>query len=321
MIGVAAIIAVGIILRGQLKGGGDEPLVACQANSDVVSHDKKLIFTLALNGKRKEAAQYDLDSVTIADNGIALNSNVESAKLIGPFHAGLVDTAMVVKNTIEITPVKDVREKMTQEVKLRVLAALRDKKRNTITRTSALCEATIVHTLPPAAPPAPVAVPKPKPPILIKDESGNWVEPKKPATTESKTGLTKTPSFTTKFQKYITDNVTQLSVVVKPEDLAGKTIAGIEIATAARGYTLPPVYHADMKLNDGNWYNADWKCSDVGEAFRCLGTNALEAGKYSVVALNFQGLIDSPPAFLNAKLLAPDGSIAVGIDIPFVAGE
>ena len=56
----------------------------------------------------------------------------------------------------------------------------------------------------------------------------------------------------------------------------------------------------------------------AGSSVRCSGATKLEKGKHSVVGLDFDAPIDSPPDFLNAKLLTSDGSVVVGIGIPFV---
>jgi len=181
-----------------------------------------------------------------------------------------------------------------------------------MTITSAICQASIIHTSRKIV--APPVKPIPKPPILIKDKEGIWVEPPKaPATTP-----TKSPSFITKFQKYVTDNVTQMSVVVTPEDLAGQIVTGIEITLVGRGYTLPAVLRTSLNINDEGWNKNDWQCNVVGSAMRCSGATMLEKGKHTVVGLDFDAPIDTPPEFLNAKLLTSDGSVVVGIGIPFV---
>lgn len=132
---------------------------------------------------------------------------------------------------------------------------------------------------------------------------------------------TKTPTFETKYQKYVTDNITQFSVVVKPLDLAGKTIIGMDIDLMARGYTLPPVNSTSVNLNDAGWYKADWQCRTTGNVLRCLGQDTLREGKYSVVGLNFSASIDTPPPFLNIKLLGPNGATVVGVGVEFKPNE
>jgi hypothetical protein len=136
IIGVAIIIGGGALLRGQLnKGGGDEPLVNCETIPNPAPHDKEFHFYLDLNGKNKDSGNFELDSISVSDPGIALNSNAENLRLSGPFHAGLLNTVTVGKNTIGVMPMNDVRDKIEQEVLLHVAVKLKRKKGGTITTT------------------------------------------------------------------------------------------------------------------------------------------------------------------------------------------
>lgn len=320
MIGLIAVVGAGVLLLGQLnKGGDDEPLVNCDAIPNPAPHDKEFHFYLDLNGKNKNSGNFELDSVAVSDGGIAVNSNVGNLVVSGPFHAGLVDTVSVNKNTIAVIPVKDERDQIEQEISWHVAAKLKRKKGGAITTTSTICKATIVHTHKQAPPvKSPENQPKPKPPILYKDKTGNWVEPpKKTPATQPGTDLKKTPSFETKYGKYVTDNITQFSLVVTPKDLAGKTIAGIEIALAQSTYSLPSVDRTTFNLNEAGWYKADWQCNNTGTVLRCTGSDVMQEGKHSVVALDFNALIDTPPAVLNAALLNVNGETVADVEIQF----
>ncbi len=322
LLGAAIVAGAVIALQNRPVAPNEESLVNCEAHPNPAPHDGEFKFFLDVNGKHKNAANFELESISISDNGIALHSNVGKLELKGPYHPGLVDAATVGKNTIAIIPTKDNRDAIEQEVLLHVAVKLKDKKRNTITTTSAICQATIIHARTPLVAP-PVAQPKPKPPIIYKNESGAWVEPqKKPATsitqpTTPTSGLTKSPSFFTKYQKYITDNVTQLSVVVKPEDLAGRAINGIEIVLASRGYTLPAVARTSCNVNDVGWYKDDWNCAVTGAAVRCSGATPLTEGKYSTIGIDFEGAIDNPPPFLDVTLYDASGTRVTGVGVEY----
>lgn len=135
------------------------------------------------------------------------------------------------------------------------------------------------------------------------------------------TGLTKSPSFDTKYLKFVTDDVTQFSIVVTPLDLAGKTITGYEISLATRGYTLPAVTSSSVNLNEEGWYKSDWQCNTVGDVYRCLGKDMLREGKHSTVGLNFSATVDNPPPFLNVKLLDQNGTTVVGVGVGLKTSE
>ncbi len=160
------------------------------------------------------------------------------------------------------------------------------------------------------------------PPPLTKPKV---IETKSPANPKSgvstKTPLSKFPSFETKFQKYVTDGITQISVVVTPKSLEGRIVNGIELTLAARGYTLPGVSRAILDINNSGWSKNDWQCKITGASVLCSGSLAIEEGKHSVLGLDFNSSIDNPPEFLNAKLLAPDGSTIAGIGIPYLSTE
>lgn len=313
VVGAAALIAAAALLRNRAANNA-EPLVRCAAPPNLPTHDQPFIFLLNVNSKNKNAANFELESISVSDGGIAVHANVEKLVVSGPFHPGLVDTVRVEKNIIDITPVKDEREQIEQAVLLHVAVKLKDKKRKTTTITSAICETTIVHAPKKVAPPPlpPPQEPKPKPPILIKDKSGTWVEPPKPST--------KTPSFESHYDKSTTDGTTAIGVGITPQDLAGRKFVRIEIQLASRNYSLPTPTRTSLNLNLDGWYSSDWNCSVENDVVRCAGQTPLVAGKKTPIVMEMQASVENLPASINVNLFDDQGA-KIDLDVPYQSGS
>ncbi len=329
IIGGAVIAGAAAALLLNLNKGADEPLVSCEGIPNPAPHDQEFKFFLDLNGKNKNSGNFELDSVSVSDNGLALRSNVDRLVLKGAKpHPGVLGVINVGKNTIAITPVKDVRDKIEQEVLLHVAVKLKDKKRNTTTITSAICKATIIHARPVVvAPPQGQPVVKPKPPILYKDSSGNWVEPQKPQTPQKTTaptsGLRQTSSFKTHYKQYHTDGEVSWGLGVIPLELYDE-IWGARIMLKGKRYTVQAPYYSTANINGSGW-GADANCNVMGDAesVECRWqVDPLLRGRTTSLGMNFkQGETSTPPEFLEIELLDKLGARVVGIGVPYGGDE
>ncbi len=319
IVAAAALAGGGVLLRQQA-----EPLVLCKPNLMRVSHDEILEFKFYLNANNKNSKNFDIDSLSsVAESGLALRSNLDHLNLSGPLpkkDPNVVDTLTLGKDKIIIIPLKDDRDQTEQEISLHVGVKLIDKQRtlnslkpgNVNTVTSTLCLATISHISPKkVSPPSqPTKPPKVTPPIIYKDKTGNFVEP------------AKVLKFKSSYKKFGEGVSTQIQVSLIPESLAGKAIAGLELVLKGSGYTLPTVSSNEIELNGGAPRSSDWQCSNTGDTFCCNGKNILKEGVASRFVFNFASAVNNPPAFIKAKLLAPDGiTVLTTIDIPYLSTE
>ena len=330
-VGGAAIIGGGALLRAKLGGRADVPLVNCEAapnsESGDIFHDREFKFLLALNGKNKNSGNFELDSVSISDNGIALHSDIRKLRIDGPAHPGLVDTVTIEKNAIVITPVNDVRKKTMQEILLHVAVKLRRKKGGAMTTTSAICKTIISHSpieqIVPAKPPVEPPV---KPPILIKDKAGDWVEPTKKTTTPTApttpitTGLTKTPSFDSRFDVGTTDGVTTLGVGITPQDAVGRKFVRIEIPLFSRTYTFGTPKRISINVNQNGWYSSDWNCGTANDVVNCQGATPLAVGIKTPIVMEMPFAIGTPPQYINANVYDDQGG-KIGLGVEYRQGS
>jgi len=138
-----------------------------------------------------------------------------------------------------------------------------------------------------------------------------------------KIDVSKSPTIDSMYKKICDEQHHQFSIEIVPSDLAGRTVTGIEVDLAARGFSIPPVNTGDINLNDTGFGKADWKCTTTSSVFRCFGEKKLIEGKRSTIMLNFSSAsaIANPPDYLSIKLLGSDGTSVVGIGTEFKPNE
>ncbi len=141
--------------------------------------------------------------------------------------------------------------------------------------------------------------------------------PKPPtAQTTTKPAITyKIPTFLSSFKKETTGNASAIIVSIKPQDVVGRRLTGIEIVTSGRNYSLPAPQGGSANVNQAG--NAGWNCSATGEVFRCFGATPLEANKETLLVLQF-GSDVMPPSYLSANILDDAGKKAIGLGVQFV---
>lgn len=158
----------------------------------------------------------------------------------------------------------------------------------------------------------PVAVThEPLEPMRPADNPPTTVPPAEPSPK-----LTKTPSFDSNYIKEITGSTTALSVNITPQDLAGQKITKVEIPLQSRNYTLPTPTSLKVNLNSSGWSSHDWKCS-AAQTVQCEGQTPLLQGKKTVIVMETQETVSTPPAYISGNLYNDAGKKVVGIGIQF----
>lgn len=143
------------------------------------------------------------------------------------------------------------------------------------------------------------------------------LEPMRPAdnpkTTDTGTGLVKTPSFDSNYTKKISDNRMVLSVNITPQDLVGQNITKIEIPLQARNYTLPNPESVDVSLNSSG-SSGGWTCL-AGATISCSGTAGLEAGKTTTINMIANISSGNLPSYISGSLYNSSGKKVMGLGI------
>lgn len=122
-------------------------------------------------------------------------------------------------------------------------------------------------------------------------------------------GLKKSPSFDTFYKKETTGNTTNFSVTVFPQDLAGKLISGLTVVYTGRNYQLPVPTGGNVSVNGSGYAKSDWQCGVSGSEWRCFGKTPLEAGKPTVLSLDFNSAVNAP-AYIVVGLIDSAGKPA-----------
>ncbi len=103
--------------------------------------------------------------------------------------------------------------------------------------------------------------------------------------------LTPFPSVNVSLESYTAAQgyTPSVVVVIVPQDLAGRSIQGVNIPLSSGRAGLPKPTGTALFVNDGAWGASDWTC-DVGkDSVRCSGATSLAAGKKTCIALYLSG--------------------------------